>query len=74
MMTLVPIPPKVMSQIGIDLMRLKPHKGNEVYNFCSGLLYKVLQTRCIAKQRRKYSWQHGYMTTSSAGNYINISN
>ena len=27
MMTPVPIPPKVMSQIGIDLMRLKAHKG-----------------------------------------------
>ena len=26
-MTPVPIPPKVMSQIGIDLMKLKPHKG-----------------------------------------------
>ena len=53
----VPTPPKVMPQLGIDLMRMKPtNKEDELHNICSGLFHKVLWVGCITKQR----WTHGH--------------
>ena len=41
-MTPVPTPPKVMSQIGINLMMMEPSKGNDIHYICSGLFYKYI--------------------------------